>query len=69
MYENTIFYKRFFVRLYILRRNDKVSNYKEKSIYDTGVTAHYGDRLLTLVTCASYTDEGRFVVVAREKKN
>ena len=49
--------------------NEAVANYKEKSIYDTGVTAHYGDRLLTLVTCASYTDEGRFVVVAREKKN
>lgn len=48
---------------------DAVKNYKEKSIYDTGVTASYGDRLLTLVTCASYTDEGRFVVVAREKKN
>lgn len=37
------------------------------SLYDLGVTAEYGDRLLTLSTCSYHTDDGRFVVVAREK--
>lgn len=35
------------------------------SLYDTGVTAEYGDDLLTLSTCDNYTDYGRFVVVAK----
>lgn len=37
------------------------------SLYDLGVTAEYGDRLLTLSTCSYHTEDGRFVVVAREK--
>ncbi len=37
----------------------------EMSLYDTGVTAEYGDELLTLSTCDYYTDDGRFVVVAK----
>lgn len=36
------------------------------SLYDLGVTAEYGDRLLTLSTCSGHTQDGRFVVVARE---
>ena len=36
-------------------------------LYDTGVTAEYGDRLLILSTCAYHTENGRFVVVGREK--
>ena len=39
------------------------------SMYDLGVTAKYGDRLLTLSTCSYHTDNGRFVVVAREKNS
>lgn len=35
------------------------------SYYDTGVTAVYGDHLLTLSTCDYQQDNGRFVVVAR----
>lgn len=35
------------------------------SLYDTGVTASYGDHLLTLSTCDYYVDDGRFVVVAK----
>ena len=35
------------------------------SLYDTGVTASYGDELLTLSTCDSSEQDGRFVVVAR----
>lgn len=39
------------------------------SLYDTGVTASYGDRLLTLSTCDYYVDDGRFVVVAKKTEN
>lgn len=38
---------------------------KEIEIYDTGVTAKYGDRLLTLITCDYSQKNGRLVVVAR----
>ena len=44
-----------------------VQNAKANSLYDTGVTAEYGDRLITLETCASYTTNERLVVVARKK--
>lgn len=37
------------------------------SLYDLGVTAEYGDRVLTLSTCSYHTSQGRFIVVAREK--
>ena len=37
-----------------------------KSIYDTGVKAEYGDKFITLVTCAYQEDEGRFVVIAKK---
>jgi len=38
----------------------------EMSLYDTGVTAEYGDRLLTLSTCDYKEKNGRFVVVAKK---
>ena len=37
----------------------------DMSFYDTGVTAVYGDTLLTLSTCDYNETNGRFVVVAR----
>lgn len=36
------------------------------SFYDTGVTAEYGDQLLTLSTCDERETDGRFVVVAKK---
>ena len=42
------------------------NNIKEMSLYDTGVTAEYGDRFITLSTCSYHVDNGRFVVVAKE---
>lgn len=36
------------------------------SFYDTGVTAKFGDQLLTLSTCDYEEDNGRFVVVAKK---
>ena len=47
--------------------NDYIANVKALSSYKTGATASYGDTLLTLVTCAHYTENGRFVVVAKRK--
>lgn len=38
---------------------------KDRSIYDTGVTAAFGDTFLTLSTCSGYAENGRLVVVAR----
>lgn len=35
------------------------------SLYDTGVTASFGDELLTLSTCDNSETDGRFVVVAK----
>ncbi len=36
------------------------------SLYDTGVTATYGDKLITLSTCDHAEEDGRFVVVAKK---
>lgn len=41
-------------------------NIKELSQYDTGVTAEFGDRFITLSTCVYHVTNGRFVVVAKE---
>lgn len=38
----------------------------DMSLYDTGVSAEYGEELLTLSTCDYYTSDGRFVVVAKK---
>ena len=42
-----------------------MNSMKEISLYDTGVTAVYGEQLLTLSTCDYGEDDGRFVVVAK----
>lgn len=47
--------------------NNFVKNAKSASLYDTGVTANYGEQLLTLSTCAYHTEDGRFAVVAKKK--
>ena len=46
--------------------NSYLNEMAELSLYDTGVTASYGDKLLTLSTCDYQTDKGRFVVVAKK---
>ena len=40
-----------------------VSQVKAARLYDTGVDARWGDRLLTLSTCAYHTANGRFAAV------
>ena len=37
-----------------------------KSIYNMDIPTEYGDKFITLVTCAYQEDEGRFVVVAKK---
>ena len=44
-----------------------VDEVKERSLYETGNTAVYGQQLLTLSTCSYHTENGRFVVVAAKK--
>ena len=44
-----------------------VAQAKAAALYDTGVSAEYGEELLTLSTCSSHTKEGRFVLVAKKK--
>ena len=46
---------------------EAMAYYKENALYDTGVTAEYGDKLITLVTCSYHQENGRFVVVAKQK--
>ena len=41
-----------------------VSTCKALSLYDTGVSAQYGDKLITLSTCEYTLDNGRLVVCA-----
>jgi sortase B len=46
--------------------NSNMNEMASASLYDTGVTASYGDRLLTLSTCDYQEKNGRFVVVAKK---
>ena len=46
--------------------NSYMQEMAEMSLYDTGVTAQYGDQLLTLSTCDYQEKDGRFVVVAKK---
>lgn len=45
---------------------DFYDNIKALSLYDTGVTAEFGDHFITLSTCTYHVEQGRFVVVAKE---
>lgn len=42
-----------------------VAQCKAMSLYDTGVSAAYGDKLITLSTCEYSQDNGRMVLVAK----
>ena len=47
---------------------DYVSACKARVLYDTGISAEYGDKLLTLSTCDNITDNGRLLVIAKQTK-
>ncbi|GAA0351307.1 hypothetical protein GCM10008968_03300 [Bacillus horti] len=44
-----------------------IQNIKKLALYDTGVTAQYGDKLIVLSTCEYSTEDGRLAVVARKR--
>lgn len=46
--------------------DDYVSMCKQLQFYETGKTANYGDKLITLSTCEYSRKNGRIVVVAKE---
>ena len=46
--------------------NAYIAKCKELALYDTGVTAEYGDRLITLSTCEYSAQNCRLVVVAKK---
>lgn len=54
------------------RNEDDFNSFMAKcdalKLYDTGVSAEYGDRLITLSTCDPYAKNGRMVVVAKQIK-
>ena len=45
---------------------DYVSACKARVLYDTGISAEYGDKLLTLSTCDNITDNGRLLLIAKQ---
>ena len=45
--------------------NAFIAEVKRLALYETGLTAEYGDKLLTLSTCEYTLNNGRFVVVAK----
>ena len=45
---------------------DYVSACKARALYDTGISAEYGDKLLTLSTCDNITDYSRLLVIAKQ---
>lgn len=46
--------------------NEYINNCKEIQLYDTGKTATYGERLITLITCEYSQENGRMVIVAKK---
>lgn len=46
-----------------------IQNCHAYALYDTGVSASYGDKLITLSTCEYTRVNGRFVVVAKQVTN
>ena len=45
--------------------NEFMATVHKLQMYDTGLTAEYGDMLLTLSTCEYTLEDGRFVVIAK----
>lgn len=46
--------------------DEYIATVKTKALYDTGVSAEYGDKLITLSTCEYSNTNGRLVVVAKK---
>ena len=67
--------KNVFRYYYFINANTKeefdeyVENCKKASLYDTEVTAEFGEQLMTLSTCDFYVKDGRLAVVAKKLNN
>ena len=48
--------------------DDFYNNIKKLQLYDTGVTAEFGDEFITLSVCAYHVENGRLVVVGKRIK-
>lgn len=48
--------------------DDWYENIKAMSLYDTGVTAQFGDEFITLSCCSYHVEDGRFVVIGKRTK-
>ena len=46
-------------------RREYIAECKSLALYDTGVSAEYGDKLITLSTCEYSRTNGRMVIVAK----
>ncbi len=64
--EITFKYYQFIDALSETEFNSNMQEMAAMSLYDTGVTAEFGDQLLTLSTCDYQEKNGRFVVVAKK---
>ena len=51
---------------YMEAQQEELEVLEDAALYDTGVTAEYGDRLITLSTCEYSAQNGRLVVVAKK---
>ena len=58
------------LRSYMINNKEEYDAYIEKvkslTPYTIDTSAIYGEKLLTLSTCAYHTNEGRYVVVAKK---
>lgn len=48
--------------------NTWYQNIKAMSLYDTGVSARYGDEFITLSCCSYHTEDGRLAVIGKRVK-
>ncbi len=46
--------------------DEYVTTFKDQALYETGVSVEYNDKLITLVTCDYYTEDGRLLILARQ---
>ena len=46
--------------------NEYINNVKKEQLYDTGISANYGEQLITLITCEYSQENGRMIVVAKK---
>lgn len=66
--DNVFKYYRFFQADTQEEFDNWYENIKSMSLYDTGISAEFGDEFITLSCCSYHTEDGRFVVVGKRIK-